>query len=100
MSRIAGLLAIAAFGALIAWGFNARLDALLARTPLTHAQRTELDRARPQMAAGRVSSLPERALLSAAFEGGFRYVALGCALLAAGSAITAALTLRKTTVSP
>ncbi|MBV8245742.1 MAG: MFS transporter, partial [Candidatus Eremiobacteraeota bacterium] len=94
VSRIAGLLAIAAFGALIAWGFNARLDALLAATPLTHTQRTELDRARPQMAAGHVSSLRERALLSAAFERGFRYVALGCALLAAGSAITAALTLR------
>ncbi|HEY1655063.1 MAG TPA: MFS transporter [Candidatus Tumulicola sp.] len=93
VSRVAGLLAIAVLGAIIAAAFGARLEGHMTAAALSPAQRHEVDAQRSEMAAARFHDRLEKRVVDAAYLDGFRVVAAVCALLAAGSAIAAAATL-------
>jgi EmrB/QacA subfamily drug resistance transporter len=96
VSRTAALLAIAAFGLLMAWAFNAALDAQLASLQLPPDALAAIDAQRGRLAA---MTLPERLgegranavalAIKQAFVAGFRWVMLVSAGLAVLSAISA-----------
>ena len=98
VSRVAGLLAVAIFGFLLAAVFNARLDARLSATQLEPHARTQVEQQRSALSGAVISDSAARALVFDSYKDGFRAVALTCALLALASAGTAQLTLR--TVKP
>lgn len=93
VSRVAGLLAIAVLGAIIAAAFGARLSGRMSAANLSSVQRAHVEAQRSLMAAARLADPLEKRVVNAAYLDGFRVVAAVCALLAAGSAITAAATL-------
>jgi len=93
VSRVAGLLAIAVLGALLAAAFSPRLDARIAAAGFSSIQRGEINAQRAAMAGARLRDPRESAVVKAAYVDGFRFVAAACALLAAASAVTAAATL-------
>lgn len=93
VSRVAGLLAIAVLGAMLAAGYGARLDRRIAAARLSPAQRNAVEAQRAAMAGARFTDSREGDLVRAAYLDGFRIVAGACALLAAASAATAAMTL-------
>ncbi len=93
ISRIAGLLAIAILGAMLAAAFNARLDVRMSAAGLAARQRSDIDAQRSAMAGARLHDPRETSVVRAAYVDGFRVAAAACALLAAGSALTAAGTL-------
>jgi EmrB/QacA subfamily drug resistance transporter len=93
VSRIAGLLAIAVLGALLAAAFNARLDVRMSAAGLAARQRSDIDAQRSAMAGARLQDARETTVVRAAYVDGFRVVAAACAFLAAASAFTAAITL-------
>jgi EmrB/QacA subfamily drug resistance transporter len=93
VSRVAGLLAIAVLGAILAAAFNARLDARMTVAGFTPALRRDVDAQRSAMAGARLRDPREAATVRAAYVDGFRVVAFACALSAAASAVAAALTL-------
>ena len=90
VSRVAGLLAIAVFGVLLAQKFDSEVRPRLDRLVLSTAARTEIEKQLPKMAGAELKNVdlepPQRAavLLSIdeAFVSGFRIVVLGSALLA------------------
>jgi EmrB/QacA subfamily drug resistance transporter len=90
VSRVAGLLAIAVFGVLLAQKFDAEVRPRLDRLVLPTAARTEVEKQLPKMAGAELKNVElepqQRAavLLSIdeAFVSGFRLVAIGSALLA------------------
>ncbi|HWH44556.1 MAG TPA: MFS transporter [Thermoleophilaceae bacterium] len=88
VARIAGLVAIAAVGAVVAGAFGADLDERLAGARLTAGQEERVAEARESpLASAREGDLPE--LIDAAVEG-YRAGMLACALLlVAGAAISA-----------
>jgi predicted MFS family arabinose efflux permease len=100
VSRVAGLLAIAVFGVLLAQKFDAEVGPRLDRLALPVAARTEIEKQLPKMAGAELKNVelepPERAAVALsideAFVSGFRLVALGSALLAlAGGGFGAAI---------
>jgi EmrB/QacA subfamily drug resistance transporter len=93
VSRIAGLLAIAVLGAILAAVFNGRLDVRMSRAGLSSSQRSDVDAQRGAMAAARLHDPSETTIVRAAYVDGFRVAAAVCALLAAASAMAAAATL-------
>jgi EmrB/QacA subfamily drug resistance transporter len=93
VSRVAGLLAIAVFGFLLAGVFNARLDARLATASLRAPVRAQVASRRYQLAGATVSDPIAQQFLFSSYTDGFRSVALVCALLACISAGTALSTL-------
>lgn len=93
VSRVAGLLAIAVLGTALGLVFNAQLNARMDAAHLTTAQRAPIDRQRKLLAGAVLPDPKERLAVNGAFIDGFHVVAVGCALLAFGSATTAALTL-------
>lgn len=97
VSRVAGLLAIAILGAVLAFSFGAHLPARMAAAHLSSAQRANVVAHRSEMAAARVRDAAESEAMKAAYADGFRSVALGCALLAALASLTSAVTLQKAT---
>ncbi|HMG95539.1 MAG TPA: hypothetical protein VK565_04510, partial [Gemmatimonadaceae bacterium] len=90
VSRVAGLLAIAVFGVLLAQKFDSEVRPRLDRLLLSTAARTEIEKQLPKMAGAELKNVEmepaQRAavLLSIdeAFVSGFRIVVLGSALLA------------------
>lgn len=94
VSRVAGLLAIAVLGAVLAAAFNSRLDARMHAEAFSQAQRADVNAQRSAMAAARLRDAREAAAVRAAYVDGFRVAAVACALLAAASAVTAAIALR------
>ena len=90
VARVAGLLAIAVFGVLLANKFDAEVRPRLDRLVLSTAAQTEIENQLPKMAGAELKNVelepPQRAavLLSIdeAFVSGFRLVAIGSALLA------------------
>ena len=95
VARIAGLLAIAVFGVLLARTFDGRVRPRLDRLALSPPARTAIDRELPKMAGVRletVSSIdpPQRAAVRAAideaFVSAFRLVMAAAAILAIASA--------------
>jgi EmrB/QacA subfamily drug resistance transporter len=95
VARVAGLLAIAVFGVVLARTFDARVAPRLDRLELTPAARAEIDRELAKMAGAELtasSSLTAqrqaavRAAIDEAFIGAFRLVMIGAAGLALGAA--------------
>ena len=96
VSRIAGLMAIAVFGVVIARTFVVRVEPRLDRITLSADARSGLDRELPKMAGAEVGEIPSlrgeqraevRDAIDAAFTGAFRVAMLGCAALAVAAAI-------------
>jgi EmrB/QacA subfamily drug resistance transporter len=94
VSRVAGLLAIAILGALIAFAFNARLDVRMQATAFSARQRSDVDAQRSALAGARLHDPKEIAAVGGAYTDGFRAVALSCVVLTLGSALVAFLTLQ------
>ena len=94
VSRVAGLLAIAVFGVLLANSFNARVQPRLSELRLPTEARQQVERELSKMAGAelRSSSLDEaqraavRKAIDEAFVEAFRVVMLGCAVLALAAA--------------
>ncbi|NNG04317.1 MAG: MFS transporter [Inquilinus sp.] len=100
VSRVAGLLAIAVMGIVVAGTFNAALDDRLAGIDLPAEARAALDAERVKLAGAAVPAgldAPTRAALDRAvdesFVAGFRLAMLGAAALALASAAIAAATI-------
>lgn len=94
VSRVAGLLAIAVFGVLLANSFNARIQPRLDELRLPAEARQQVERELPKMAGAELgrTSMSEaqrrdvQKRLDEAFVEAFRVVMLGCAALALAAA--------------
>jgi EmrB/QacA subfamily drug resistance transporter len=89
VSRIAGLLAIAVFGVVLAAGFNRALDRNLTQVQVSPAVRAQVDEQRSQLAGAQTSDARIRQAIDGAFLSGYRevmWVSVGLALLSAASA--------------
>lgn len=94
VSRVAGLLAIAVFGVVLANSFDARIRRGLDELRLPAAARQEVERELPKMAGAQLDATsmsgPQRGevqeRLDEAFVEAFRVVVLGCAALALAAA--------------
>jgi len=96
VSRTAGLLAVAVFGLVMLQGFNSRLNDRLRAFSLAPAVTQELDKQRVRLADVALPASLDAAMkiklqeaINESFVTGFRRVALGSALLAVLSAISA-----------
>ena len=98
VARVAGLLAIAIFGVVLARTFEARISARLDALALTPSVRTAVDRELPKMAGAELdlSSVGPgersviRGAIDDAFVAAFRLVMLSAAALAAAAALCGA----------
>ncbi|MBV8490063.1 MAG: MFS transporter [Candidatus Eremiobacteraeota bacterium] len=88
-SRVAGLLAIAAFGFVLSSVFDARLTGGLNRAGVTGSVRAQVDRQRERLAGAQVDDPGARRAVLDAYRDGFRIVAFGCGALAFASAAVA-----------
>jgi hypothetical protein len=91
MPRSAALLAIAAFGLLMAWAFNKHLDAQLQAQRLAPEILAHMDTQRARVAA---AALLQRALAES-FVAGLRWIMAACAALALLSAVSAWIWVRR-----
>lgn len=105
-ARTGGLIAVAVFGLILAYGFNAKLTDGLAQLDLPATARLALDLQRDKLAAAQIpaelSPDQQLAVISAikiAFVGGYRWAMLVAALMAFASAWIAAVCLGRGTVS-
>lgn len=89
VSRIAGLLAIAAFGVLLSATFNARVRPALPR--MAPAVRQQVEHELSKMAGARVDDAAAKRVVSDAFLAGYARVMLGCVALALLSGLSGAL---------
>lgn len=87
VSRVAGLVAVAAFGLLLSMSFNARLDHALRPLQLSGAEQAEVDRQRPLLAAAQYARPALQQAADASFVDSFRLV-MSCA---AGLTLVSAL---------
>jgi len=90
---MAGLLAIAGLGALLWFSFNTRLDATLAATHATQAQRAAVAVERPKMSATTIADPRLHAAILNAYRRGFADISYACAALALLGALIAGLTI-------
>ena len=89
VSRIAGLLAVAVFGALLTGVFQSDLNRRLNRLDLAPAVRSEIESQRPKLAAAETRDPRGRRAIEEAFVAGYRtvlWVAVGLALASSLSA--------------
>ena len=94
VARVAGLLAIAVFGVLLANTFNKEVRFRLDRMEVPSAVRVEIDKELPKMAGAELNNLPVEARQRAAvqrsideaFVSGYQVVMLGSAILALAAA--------------
>jgi EmrB/QacA subfamily drug resistance transporter len=91
VSRLASLLAVAVFGAVLVTVFNHSLDQHLSQLALSPSLRAQVDAARPQLAATHNSNPMIQHVIISAFISGYRTVIWIATGLAALSAITARL---------
>jgi hypothetical protein len=96
LSRVAGVLAIAVFGALMAAVFEPRLRAALAAAGVSEEVATGVWRQRDRLAAiefpaGHASAQAVRGAVQDAFVAGYRWIMVASAGLALASAAVAAL---------
>jgi EmrB/QacA subfamily drug resistance transporter len=94
VARVAGLLAIAVFGVLLANRFNTEVRFRLDRMEIPPAVRLEIDKELPKMAGAELDNVPVDARqrgaaqhsIDEAFVSGYRVVMLGSAILALAAA--------------
>ena len=89
VSRVAGFLAIAAFGVVFTAVFNRSLDRRLSQAQLDPGVRASIERQRSAFAAARVDDAGAERILALAFVDAFRGVVGAAALLAALGAASA-----------
>jgi len=89
VSRVAGLLAIAAFGVVLSATFNARVEHELPQ--LAPPVRQQLERERSKMAGADVSDANAKHIIRAAFLDGYDRVMLGAVILALLAAASGAM---------
>jgi len=107
VARVAGLLAIAVFGVVLARTFEARASPRLDRLGLPPAARAQIDRELTKMAGAELTAAPissreradVRAAIDEAFVAAFRLVMLSAATLALAAA-AAGSGLRKNASTP
>lgn len=89
VSRIAGLLAVAVFGLVLSAGFNRALSQRLDALSLSPAERQDVDRARPDLAASKSGNPLVNQAIAESFLSGYRVI-LWCAIgLALASTLSA-----------
>jgi len=91
VSRIAGLLAVAVFGALLSGVFQGSLDRRLDRLALAPVVRAQIDAERPKLAAAQTADARGRQAIAGAFLDGYRTVLWVAAGLAIVSSLSAAV---------
>jgi hypothetical protein len=91
VSRVAGLLGIAALGLVLSIAFNRSLDRRINAAALSADARGEVDAQRSRMAEARVSDPRAREAIDDSFVDAFRAVVLVGAGLAVASAVSAAV---------
>jgi hypothetical protein len=90
-SRVAGVIAIAVFGAILSAGFNSELDRRLSASAITPQVREDINAQRASLGAARTGDAAGQEAIRNAFVHGYRYVLSICVLLAAASSISAAI---------
>jgi len=91
VSRLAALLAVAVFGAVLVTVFNHSLDRSLELLALPPDVRAQIDAARPQLAAAHYPNLMVQSAITESFLRGYRVVIWIATGLATLSAVTASL---------
>ncbi|MGO4210589.1 MFS transporter, partial [Terriglobus sp. YAF25] len=89
VSRLAALLAVAAFGAVLATVFNHSLDQHLSQLALSPEIRAQVDAARPQLAAAHNPAPAVQHAITESFLSGYRTVIWIASALAVLSSLTA-----------
>ena len=96
VARVAGLIAVAVFGVMIAATFNARVATRLDHLPLSIEARSDVDKELPKLAGAQIATIaslaPEqktavRAAVDSAFTTAFRAYMIVAALLAVAAAL-------------
>jgi len=95
VSRVAGMLAIAALGSILVATFNSRLDARLTRANIAGDQRKKIDSQRDRLAAAQVNDANAKRLVLDSYADGFTAVSIVSALMAFGATIVVFAGLRK-----
>jgi EmrB/QacA subfamily drug resistance transporter len=103
VSRVAGLLAVAAFGAVLTGVFQSALDHRLDELALAPAARAEIEAQRSKLAAAETRNARARQAIEEAFVAGYRtvlWVAMGLALASSLCAVAFIQTDRQSERSP
>ena len=99
VSRIAALLAVAAFGALLANAFQSALDRNLNRLGVSPAATAHVEAQRSRLAAVETDDALARKAIDEAFVAGYRIVLWFATGLAVASSLSAAMTITTKTKS-
>jgi hypothetical protein len=97
VSRIAALLAVAAFGALLTGVFQTALDRKLNSTDISAAARAHIEAQRSRLAAAETDDSLARQAINEAFVAGYRAVLWVAVGLALASSLSAAWLIRAET---
>jgi MFS family permease len=100
VSRIAALLAVAVFGALLAGAFQSALDRNLNQLGVSPAVAAQVESQRSRLAATETDDALARQAIDEAFVAGYRTVLWVAAGLAVASSLTAAILITAKTKSP
>jgi hypothetical protein len=100
VSRIAALLAVAAFGALLADAFQSALDRNLKHLGVSPAATSHVEARRSRLAAAETDDPLARQAIDEAFVAGYRIVLCVASGLAVASSLTAAMLITTKTKSP
>jgi len=94
VSRVAGLLALAALGAVLAFTFNQRLNAAIDAAHLDAGARRAIDAQRDRFAGAQLADARSKRLVLASYGDGFTAVALCCSGLTLASTVIVLVGLR------